>query len=150
MAREDDVTMDAIKYLESRLPPGIEGDTLVDGGTLAIAIGEFDAAQKRADALAAENARLRELLHRIIACESWLVEDLTMPDTYYCAVCDEQADDDGVVAHKDGCPVADARRALEGGASTPDSVRVKLRLRYVGELPPPELRDEDVLEDDAP
>ena len=60
--RGNDVTMDAIKYLESRLPPGIRGNTLVDGDTLAIAIGEFDAAQKRADALAAANARLRDAL----------------------------------------------------------------------------------------
>ena len=63
--RGNDVTMDAIKYLESRLPLGIRGNTLVDGDTLAIAIGEFDAAQKRADALAAANARLREALEKI-------------------------------------------------------------------------------------
>lgn len=121
MAREDDVTMDAIKYLESRLPPGIEGDTLVDGGTLAIAIGEFDAAQKRADALAAEVARLRAAVVALVDAEAHGIPGgyINMyPDETdrYCTYCFTSWRMGEPERHDDDCPIAAARRALEGGA----------------------------------
>jgi len=129
--RGNDVTMDAIKYLESRLPPGIRGNTLVDGDTLAIAIGEFDAAQKRADALAAANARLREALldtQRL----AWQLEHdgpryyerKQSPYGEYlkCMYCGEISADAGEFRHTEKCPVRrlyemkDARALLDVGA----------------------------------
>ncbi len=123
--------MDAIKYLESRLPPGIRGNTLVDGDTLAIAIGEFDAAQKRADALAAANARLREALldtQRL----AWQLEHdgpryyerKQSPYGEYlkCMYCGEISADAGEFRHTEKCPVRrlyemkDARALLDVGA----------------------------------
>jgi len=62
-----------------------------------------------ADALAAENARLREALGDII--EGASKYDYGEKGGYpYCALCDETYG-----AHAPDCPIAAARRALEGG-----------------------------------
>ena len=116
--------MDAIKYLESRLPPGIRGNTLVDGDTLAIAIGEFDAAQKRADALAAENVRLREERRALHDALLTLVSHIHMrahPSNrtkWVCPYCKGThksltALEEGE-GHTESCPYAAARRVLDG------------------------------------
>jgi len=107
--------MDAIKYLESRLPPGIRGNTLVDGDTLAIAIGEFDAAQKRADALAAANARLRDALAAV--CDQVSYSLLHHSGVYHggCNLCGTGCDEkSGEITHVTDCPVAVARALLDG------------------------------------
>ena len=123
MAREDDVTMDAIKYLESRLPPGIEGDTLVDGGTLAIAIGEFDAAQKRAAALASANARLGDALAALVDAEAHGtpggyigVDPSGETHDRHCTYCYTSWQLGEPERHDTDCPIASARRVLDGSA----------------------------------
>ncbi len=80
-----------------------------DAEFIAHARADIPALLGHADALAAENARLREALGDII--EGASKYDYGEKGGYpYCALCDETYG-----AHAPDCPIAAARRALEGG-----------------------------------
>lgn len=100
---EEDVTMDAIKYLRKVLRVHADDPPVwVDRRILALALDEFDATQARAVELA---AALRAV------CDRAEYIDPYEADLDVCELCGGGRDD-GRFHHAPGCPVAVARRVL--------------------------------------
>ena len=107
--RGNDVTMDAIKYLERKTIVIDDKPLVLDPLMVSRALREFKAALRYSSSVAVENARRLSALAAVCVAAECTGED----GWQRCVICDEVAQPDATIRHADGCPIGHARRALD-------------------------------------